>query len=163
MANKICKTCNINLNENNKVKNRLLCKSCYQVEYKEYVNTKLTENYNSDLIRTCNRCSIILTKENQTKNRPRCKSCTNAKKKEYKLKNKEKISADNKIYYQENKERISEYYKNHYIQNKDMYMENNRKWRKNNKEAINKKANERFSKDPIAKLKKCAEQEFIMF
>jgi len=154
MDNRTCTTCNILLTEETKVKNKKICKSCNTMKYKEYVNTKLTEKYNSNIERTCNTCSIKLTPENQVKNRPGCKSCYNTKKKEYKKANKEKLAESSKLYYERNKENISEYYKNHYIQNKDTYMANNRKWREENRETINKKANERFANNPIAKLKK---------
>jgi len=154
MDHKKCSKCNIILTDEIKTKNKNECKSCTKIKYKEYVDTKLTEKYNLNVERKCNKCSIILNQENQVKNRPNCKSCYNTRKREYKKNNKEKISENNKKYYIQNKENISEYYKNHYIQNKDKYLENNRKWRDENREIINKKANERFANNPIAKLKK---------
>lgn len=151
---KLCMHCQIILNDNNKVKNRNQCKSCRTIKYKEYVSTKLTENYNANIERNCNKCSILLNQENRVKNRPVCKKCYNNKSKEYKAEHKDFISERNKVYYEANKDSIADYYKIHYKKNKDTYMINNRIWRAENRESINTKANERFKNDPIAKLKK---------
>jgi hypothetical protein len=150
-----CSQCLIELNDTIRIKHRTICKNCRAIKYNEYVKSKLTDQYNSPIIKiNCNKCSIILNQENQVKNRPVCKSCYNSKCNEYKLNNKEKVSESHKEYYDKNKEAISEYYKNHYKENKDQYMENNRKWRDKNRELINKKANERFANNHSAKLKK---------
>ena len=79
-----------------------------------------------------------------SKNRPVCKACHNAKCNEYKKNNKDKVLANHKEYYEANKDTISGYYKNHYKDNKDTYMENNRKWRADNREYVRQKENERF-------------------
>jgi hypothetical protein len=144
-----CSSCSIELNDTNRIIHRTICKNCRSIKYSDYVKTK-----SPDIKIKCNKCSIILNQENQVKNRPVCKPCYNSKSNEYKKNNKEKVSENHKEYYEKNKETISEYYKNHYKENKDQYMENNRKWRDENREIINKKANERFATNPIARLKK---------
>jgi hypothetical protein len=150
-----CSICLIELDDTIRIKHRTICKNCRKSKYTDYVKTKLTDQYNSPNIKLkCNKCSIILNQENQVKNRPVCKSCHNSKCNEYKKNNKEKVSENHKKYYDKNKETISEYYKIHYKENKDQYMETNRKWRNENREIINKKANERFATNPIARLKK---------
>ena len=151
---KKCNNCSGILNDENKVKGKNKCKSCRNTQYKNYVQTTLTEQYKKDVERTCNKCSVKLTLENQVKNRPVCKACHNAKCNEYKKNNKDKVLANHKEYYEANKDDISEYYKNHYKDNKDTYMENNRKWRSNNKEAIRKKENERLHNNISLRLKK---------
>lgn len=151
---KNCNDCNIILTEDNKVKEKNQCKSCRSIKYKEYVKTKLTNNYNETIERKCTYCSIVLNQDNQVKNRPNCKSCYNANCKKYKQANKDKVTENNKLYYEANKEKIADYYKDHYIKNKDTYMENNRKWRKENRAIINDKANERFRTNPTARLVK---------
>ena len=153
---KVCNDCNIILNDDNKVKDRNLCKSCKTIKYKEYVKTKLTEQYKQNIDKKCSSCTIILNQENMVKNRPICKPCYNTKCKEYKSKNKDLISEKSKNYHEANKEKCAEYYKDHYKKYKDTYMENNRKWREENRDDINAKANLRFKNDPIARLKRNA-------
>jgi hypothetical protein len=143
MTDKKCTICDIILNNENKTKRSNKCKSCTNLKYKEYVKTKLTENYNSNVERKCSYCSILLTSENQVKNRPNCKPCYNQKCKEYKKNNKNIVTEYRKKYYDKNKEDIAEYYKIHYKENKDTYMENNKIWRENNREHTREKENER--------------------
>lgn len=152
MNYKNCNECNIILNDDNKVKDRNLCKKCRSIKRKKYTDNKRLVNLLIEI--KCNKCLITLNNENRVKDRHCCKNCYNTNRREYKKNNKDKISKSNKIYYEKNKEIIANYYKNHYIENKDKYLENNRKWRNNNRETINKQANERFLKNPIAKLKK---------
>lgn len=153
---KLCNNCQIILNDDNMVKGRNQCKPCRSAKYKEYVKTKLTENYNVEIERTCSKCSIKLNLENTVKRRPMCKDCYNVKCNEYKKNNKAKVQENHKEYYEKNKETIAEYYKDHYKENKDTYMANNRKWRQENRETINEKANERFRTNSTARLIKNA-------
>ena len=154
---KKCNKCSIILNEENKVKNTNECKSCRnQYDRESRLKKRLEKEANQETIvieKKCSKCSIIITEKNKT-SRAVCKTCQSIQKKDYKIRNKEKVAESAKKYYLENKKKHSEYYKEHYKKNKDTYMENNRLWRQENRDEINKKANERFQNDPIARLKK---------
>lgn len=152
---KHCKKCDIELTDDIKVKHRLLCKTCNSLEYKNYVENKLTNNFkNSNIIRNCSKCNIKLNEINQIKNRPICKPCHNLKCKEYKQNNKEIVIQKNKDYYEKNKDLINNKNSINYYKNKEEYSKIKKLWRVNNREKINQTANIRFKNNPIARLKK---------
>ena len=152
---KKCNNCSIPLTDENQVKGRNQCKECRSKQYESYVKEKLSKQYNTfDGTKKCSNCQKVLTLENCTKNRPTCKECYNAKCNDYKKNNHEKVSENHKEYYEANKEKIAKYYKKHYVDNKDTYMENNRNWRKSNREHIRNHENNRNHHNPILRLKK---------
>jgi hypothetical protein len=96
----------------------------------------------------------MLTPEIQVKGRRLCKPCSNKLRTDSKLRNKEKVKEQNKKYNEQNKEKIAEYYKEHYQQNKETYLNNNIKWRNDNKDIINEKARIRCITDHNYRIKK---------
>jgi len=152
---KKCNDCSCVLTDENQVKGRNQCRDCRSAKYKEYSQTKLSEQYSTfDGTKKCSACDKVLTLDNCVKNRPICKNCYNAKTNDYKKNNKEKVLQNHKEYYEANKEKIAEYYKEHYEVNKNTYLKNNKKWRSENREHIRKKENERLRKDPNLRLRK---------
>lgn len=86
---KKCTQCSITLTDDNKIKGRNSCKSCYSKKNKEYYEKNIqpdiiikNENKMVD-IKKCNECSVILTPENKVKDRNSCKDCRTKKYKEY--------------------------------------------------------------------------------
>ncbi len=152
---KKCNDCSCVLTDENQVKGRNQCRDCRNAKYKEYSQTKLSEQYSTfDGTKKCSACDKVLTLDNCVKNRPICKECYNAKTNNYKKNNKEKVLQSHKEYHQANKEKIAKYYKGHYKDNKDTYLKNNQKWRSENREHIRKKENERFRQNPTLRLKR---------
>ena len=152
--NEKCSICNVIFTDENKIKNRTCCKACRNNKEKESSAIKTIAFINSNIEIFCSKCSTKLTPELKVKDRNTCRTCINVSKRESKLRNKESTKEQHKIYYEKNKEQIAEYYKEHYKNNKDTYLDNNRKWRNDNKEIINLQARERCKTDINYRLKK---------
>lgn len=144
-----CSICFIIFTDENRIKHRTYCKLCRNEKRKRTL--ELNKNSNKFI---GEKCSIILIHDIQVEGMKLCKSCRNQQIKESKIRNKENLIDQNKKYYKKNKEKIAEYYKEHYKQNKDIYLNNNKKWRNNNKAILNEKARIRCVVDDNYRIKR---------
>jgi hypothetical protein len=152
IINDKCSICSTLLTDENRKKNSAQCKTCRNENRKISMQKNIeTEKFVGE---QCSKCSAILTPETQQKGRRICKPCVNKASNESKRRNKENVKKRNKIYYENNKDKIKEYYKEHYTNNKDSYLNNNRKWREENKDILNEQARERCKVDENYRLKK---------
>ncbi len=154
IINEKCSICDIILTDENRLINRTCCKVCRTSKYKDYINKKTIESNNLNIEIYCSKCSTKLTPEIKVKGRNTCKPCNNKMHRESKLRNKETVKEGRKIYYEQNKEKIAEYYKENYKKNKAIYLNNNRKWRNENKDIINEQARIRCLTDENYRLRK---------
>ena len=149
-----CSLCNNELTDDNRLKDRTYCKECRSKKYQDYKTVMINNNDVSVKDLLCNKCSGKLTPENQVKGRKCCKPCDNNRRNESKKNHIEEVKQQSKAYYDKNKDKIKEYYQEHYIKNKETYLKNNQKWRNENKEDLNIKAQIRNIFDENYRLKK---------
>jgi hypothetical protein len=85
IMNKIkhCYKCEIELNEDNKIKGKNMCMNCNKVVCKERYNQKKNLKTIIVQIKHCNKCNIELNDDNKIKHRLLCKECNSQVYKDY--------------------------------------------------------------------------------
>lgn len=149
-----CSKCKADFNDDNRIKDRTYCKACRSNDYNNQKENMIIKNNPAEQEILCGKCSIVLTPEIQVVGRKCCKPCDNKRRNASKKLHQENTNAQQKVYYENNKDKIKDYYKEHYAENKDKYLENNRKWREENRVKINEQAKLRCMNDINYRLRK---------